>query len=103
MRKLFIACFVLFSVMMMQGQVTTERSDYFIGTMGAQTSINIRARVEVVDGYTTKKCVFKGYENNVYLTVTIHESELITLIEKIEEMKVGDFNSNCDYFDKYYH
>jgi hypothetical protein len=79
----------------------TERSDYYVGSI-AMGKISLTARVEVEDGITTKWCVFKCYENNTNLTVSIKESELIDLIEKVEYLKVNGFNSNCDYFDKYY-
>ena len=101
MRKLFIVCFVLFSALIAQCQVMTERSDYYVGSI-AMGEISLTARVEVEDDITTKWCVFKCYENNTNLTAAIKESELIDLIEKVEYLKVNGFNSSCDYFNKYY-
>ena len=101
MKKLFTICFVLFSALIAQCQVMTERSDYYVGSI-AMGEISLTARVEVENGDTTKWCVFKGYENNTNLTAAIKESDLIDLIEKVEYLKVNGFNSSCDYFDKYY-
>ena len=101
MKKLFTICFVLFSALIAQCQVMTERSDYNVGSIG-MGEIEIVARVEVKDGITTKWCLFKAFPNGVYLTAAIKESELIDLIEKVEYLKVNGFNSSCDYFNKYY-
>ena len=101
MKKLFTICFVLFSALIAQCQVMTERSDYYVGSI-AMGEISLTARVEVKDDITTKWCVFKGYENNTNLTAAIKESELRERIEKVEELNIGGFNLGCDYFNKYY-
>lgn len=101
MKKLFTISLVLFSALIAQCQVMTERSDYYVGSI-FMGEISLTARVEVKDGITTKWCLFEGYENNTNLTAAIKESDLIELIEKVEYLKVNGFNSSCDYFDKYY-
>ena len=104
MKKLLIMFIVLLLTITAYGQVMISWSDYNVDVIGGIfQSIEVKARVEVRDGITSKYCVFRSVsQEKVIFTIVITENQLIDFFEKLEELKTGGFNLECNHFDKFY-
>lgn len=103
MKRLFIAILMLVAVVGMQAQVVTLKSDYDIAKLGMTSVVEVIARVEIRNDVTTKYCVLRTkHSSGVTFGVAMSEQELENLLKKIDEIKVGNMNLNCDNFEKFY-
>lgn len=102
MKRLFIAIFVMFVVAGVQAQVVTMKSEYDIAKIGLSPVIEVIARVETCNDVTTKFCVLRTkHSTGITFGVAMSEQELEELLKKIDEIKVGNMNLNCDNFEKF--
>ena len=103
MKRLFIAILALVAVAGVQAQVVTLKSDYDIAKLGMTSIVEVIARVEVRNDVTTKYCVLRTkHSSGVTFGVAMSEQELENLLKKIDEIKGGNMNLNCDNFEKFY-
>lgn len=102
MKRLFIAFLMLVAVVGMQAQVKTI-SEYEIGKIGLSPVIEVIARVETCNDVTTKYCILRTkHSTGITFGVAMSEQELEEMLKKIDEIKGGNMNLNCDNFEKFY-
>lgn len=103
MKRLFIAIFAILVVVGMQAQVVTMKSEYDIAKIGSSPVIEVIARVETCNDITRKYCVLRTkHTTGITFGIAMSEQELEELLKKIDEIKVGNMNLNCDNFEKFY-
>lgn len=103
MKRLFIAIFAVLVVVGMQAQVVTMKSEYDIAKIGLSPVIEVIARVETCNDITHKYCVLRTkHTTGITFGIAMSEQELEELLKKIDEIKVGNMNLNCDNFEKFY-
>lgn len=103
MKRLFIAIFAMLAVVSMQAQVVSTREHYSIGNIGLMQVVEIKVAVEKYNDDVHKFCIFEhttSKGNTIGLKITF--DELDVLLRKMDEIKVGNMNLNCDYFEKEY-
>ena len=102
MKRLFIAIFAMLAVAV-QAQVVTMKSEYDIAKIGLSPVIEVIARVETCNNFTNKYCILRTkHTTGITFGVAMSEQELEELLKKIDEIKVGNMNLNCDNFEKFY-
>ena len=102
MKRLFIAIFAMLAVAV-QAQVVTMKSEYDIAKIGLSPVIEVIARVETCNNVTNKYCILRTkHTTGITFGVAMSEQELEELLKKIDEIKVGNMNLNCDNFEKFY-
>lgn len=102
MKSYFIAFLMLVAVMA-QAQVVSTREHYDIGNIGVMQIVEIKVAVEKVNDEVTKYCILEHRtQKGELMGIKITEDELETLLRKMDEIKVGNMNLNCDYFEKKY-
>lgn len=103
MKRLFIAIFTMLAVVSVQAQVVTMKSEYDIAKIGLSPVIEVIARVEICNDITYKYCVLRTkHTTGITFGIAMSEQELEDLLKKIDEIKVGNMNLNCDNFEKFY-
>jgi hypothetical protein len=103
MKRLFIAIFAMLAVVGMQAQVVSTKEHYSIGNIGLMQVVEIKVAVEKYNDDVYKFCIFEhttSKGNTIGLKITADELEV--LLRKMDEIKVGNMNLNCDYFEKEY-
>jgi hypothetical protein len=104
MKRLFIAIFVMLAVAGAQAQVVTLKSEYNVDKIvSLSSSVEVIVRVETCNDVTNKYCVLRAkHPSGTTFGVAMSEQELDELLKKIEEIRVGNMNLNCDNFEKFY-
>lgn len=103
MKRILIAIFAMLVVAGASAQVVSTREHYSIGNIGLMNVITIKVAVEKYNDDVHKFCIFEhttSKGNTIGLKITSDELEI--LLQKMDEIKVGNMNLNCDYFEKEY-
>lgn len=104
MKRLFIAIFAILMVAGVQAQVVTLKSEYNVDKIvSLSSSVEVIVRVETCNDVTNKYCVLRAkHPSGTTFGVAMSEQELDDILKKIEEIRVGNMNLNCDNFEKFY-
>ena len=100
MKRLFIAIFAMLAVAGVQAQIKSV-SEYEIGKIGITAPVETFVRVITINDIADNRCVFQlSLPSKPTLVVSISDAELEIILQKMDEIKVGNMNLNSDYFEK---
>lgn len=101
MKRLFIAIFAMLAVVT-HAQRIVSSSEYNIGTLGFNASVDIKV-ISIDDGEASKYVrVIGKTQTGRNLVASMKLEEVEGLLIKIDELRGGIMNFDCDYFDKAY-
>ncbi len=100
MKRLFIAIFAMLVVAGVQAQHIVSSSEYNIGTLGFNATIDLKI-ISTDDANPSKYIRVIGKTQtgrNVVAVMTLEDAEMV--LRKIDELRGGIMNFECDFFEK---